>query len=281
MDKSLKELNLEDDFLFAKVMCDSEICKELLEKILDIEIKKVNMPEEQKVIDLLLDSKGVRLDVYVKDDHETIYNVEMQRGKNKNLAKRFRYYQGNIDLDLISKGEDYGKLKKSYVIFICTFDLFNKGRHKYTFENICLEDNTISLEDETQKIILNTKGILEDVSDEMLEFLNYVGNSSNENAEKANGNLVKNIHKIVEKVKSSKEMEVEYMTLLERDREKIEEGKEIGKAELLLKLLSKKFSTLPKEYEEKIKEQSEEVLEKIAVDIFDISDIEELNRYFK
>lgn len=71
------------------------------------------------------------------------------------------------------------------------------------------------------------------------------------------------------------------MTLLERDREKIEEGKEIGKAELLLKLLSKKFSTLPKEYEEKIKEQSEEVLEKIAVDIFDISDIEELNRYFK
>lgn len=36
-----------------------------------------------------------------------------------------------------------------------------------------------------------------------------------------------------------------------------------------------------KEYEEKIKEQSEEVLEKIAIDIFDISDIEELNRYFK
>ena len=30
--KSLKELNLEDDFLFAKVMSDKEICKELLEK---------------------------------------------------------------------------------------------------------------------------------------------------------------------------------------------------------------------------------------------------------
>ena len=32
MNKTLKELNLEDDFLFAKVMSDKEICKELLEK---------------------------------------------------------------------------------------------------------------------------------------------------------------------------------------------------------------------------------------------------------
>ena len=34
MNKTLKELNLEDDFLFAKVMSDKEICKELLENIL-------------------------------------------------------------------------------------------------------------------------------------------------------------------------------------------------------------------------------------------------------
>jgi hypothetical protein len=40
----------------------------------------------------------------------TIYNVEMQRGKYKNLPKRLRHYQGSIDLDLISKGEDYIKI---------------------------------------------------------------------------------------------------------------------------------------------------------------------------
>ena len=39
MSKTLKELNLEDDFLFAKVMSDKNICKELLEKILDIKIE--------------------------------------------------------------------------------------------------------------------------------------------------------------------------------------------------------------------------------------------------
>ena len=45
MSKTLKELNLEDDFLFAKVMSDKEICKEFLEKLLEIEIEKIEMPE--------------------------------------------------------------------------------------------------------------------------------------------------------------------------------------------------------------------------------------------
>eukprot|EP00828_Plagiopyla_frontata_P042446 TRINITY_DN6331_c0_g1_i3.p2 TRINITY_DN6331_c0_g1~~TRINITY_DN6331_c0_g1_i3.p2 ORF type:complete len:236 (+),score=32.99 TRINITY_DN6331_c0_g1_i3:161-868(+) len=174
MNKTLKELNLEDDFLFAKVMSDKEICRELLEKILEIKIEKVEMIEEQKTIDLLLESKGIRLDVYVKDENNTIYNVEMQRGKHKSLPKRLRYYQGSIDLDLISKGEDYRKLTKSYIIFICTFDLFHKGRHKYTFQNVCLEDNSVILNDEAQKIILNTKGFMKDLSEELLLSLIHI-----------------------------------------------------------------------------------------------------------
>jgi predicted transposase/invertase (TIGR01784 family) len=143
------------------------------------------MIEEQKTIDLLLESKGIRLDVYVKDENSTIYNVEMQRGNHKNLPKRLRYYQGSIDLDLISKGEDYRKLAKSYIIFICTFDLFNKGRHKYTFQNVCLEDNNIMLNDETQKIILNTKGVMRDLNEELLEFLAYIETSTDDTVKNA------------------------------------------------------------------------------------------------
>ena len=94
MIKTLKELNLEDDFLFAKVMSDKDICKEFLEKLLEIKIEKIEMPENQKTIDLLLESKGIRLDIYVKDENNTVYNVEMQRGKHKNIPKRLRYYQG-------------------------------------------------------------------------------------------------------------------------------------------------------------------------------------------
>jgi len=91
-----------------------------------------------------------------------------------------------------------------------------------------LEDNSIILNDEAHKIILNTKGIVKDLSEELLEFLRYVENSTDDIAKFAKGNLVKNIHKRVREIKNDISVEVEFMTLLERDREKIEEGREEG-----------------------------------------------------
>ena len=229
MNKTIEQLNLDDDFLFAKVMSDKEICKKVLEKILNIKIKYIEMPTEQKVIDILLDGKAVRLDIYVSDENNTIYNVEMQKGRRKNLAKRSRYYQGSIDLDMISKGTDYNQLQKSFVIFICTFDPFDKGRHVYTFENRCNEDHRLVLGDEATKLFLNTKGTMKDVDSEMLEFLIYIEQSTDEVANASKSQLVKEINKKVKHLKEDKSMEVEYMTLLERDREKFQEGREEGK----------------------------------------------------
>lgn len=64
---------------------------------------------------------------------------EMQVSQKSNFPKRIRYYQGMIDLNLIERGADYNDLRKSYIIFICPFDVFEKGLHKYTFENQCME----------------------------------------------------------------------------------------------------------------------------------------------
>lgn len=229
-EKTIKELNLEDDFLFAKVMSDKEICRKVLEKILDVPIKEVVIPTAQRTIDILFEGKGIRLDVYVNDDKGTVYNVEMQRGKKRELPKRSRYYQGSIDLDLISAGQPYTALRKTFVIFICTFDPFKDGRHIYSFENICRENTAITLGDETAKIFLNTKGTMVDVDNDMNEFLTYVENTTDDFASRSNSLLVKEIHKKVTEVKQSKEMEVEYMTLLQRDRENIELGREEGAA---------------------------------------------------
>lgn len=98
------------------------------------------------------------------------------------------------------------------------------------------------LNDEAQKIILNSKGIMNDLSNEILEFLAYVEDSTDDKVKHTKGNLVKNIHRRVKEVKSDILMEVHivkkceaqsrsYMTLLERDREKIEEGIEKGREE--------------------------------------------------
>ena len=178
----------------------------------------------------------------LEDDEGTVYNVEMERGKHKKaiLPKRSRFYQGNIDLDIISAGEDYRKLKKSYVIFICTFDPFGDRRHLYTFENRCVENPSLTLGDETTKIFLNTKGNMHDVDPEMQEFLSYVENTTDDFALQARSPLIKEIHKKVIEVKESKEMEVEYMTLLQRDRENLELGTTL--ATKIIKLYHKGIS---------------------------------------
>ena len=61
----------------------------------------------------------------------------------------------------------------------------------------------------------------------------------------------------------------------------IAEGIEKGKAELLIKLLIKKFKSLPEGYENKIMNLSIDNIDKIGMDIFDINSVEELEEYFK
>ena len=60
--------------------------------------------------------------MYVKDEKEVVYDIEMQVSHTKELPKRSRYYQSMIDLQLIDKGQLYDELKRSYVIFINPFD---------------------------------------------------------------------------------------------------------------------------------------------------------------
>lgn len=223
--KKWEELSISNDFLFGKVMQNPELCKELLQRILpELEIDRIEYPELQKGIKSDLDARSVRLDVYVKDDKEVVYDIEMQVSNTKELPKRSRYYQSMIDLQLIDKGQVYDELNKSYIIFICLFDAFGKSRHIYTFENICKEDNSVSMEDETVKIFLNAKGTMDDVSKELKAFLDYIA------GEKTEDPYVKKLEETVKKAKNNREWRHEYMTLLMRD----QENQKIGEEKMLM-----------------------------------------------
>ena len=92
--KKLEELELWDDFMFGAVMSNKELCKPLLEMILQKKIKDIQYPELQKSINLQYDARSIRLDVYIEDDENTVYDIEIQATNEKNLPKRSRYYQG-------------------------------------------------------------------------------------------------------------------------------------------------------------------------------------------
>ena len=228
-----ESLGIANDFMFGKVMQDAELCKGLLQRILpDLEIDHVEYPEAQKSIRPDADAKSVRLDVYVKDGKGTVYDIEMQAADTKELPKRSRYYQSMLDLQMIDKGQTYKKLKPCYVIFICPFDLFDRGRHMYTFENICKEDNGVFLNDGTVKIFLNASGKQDDVSKELKAFLDYVAGVESEDE------FVQRVAGAVREAKKNREWRREYMTLLMRDQENIEKGKSVGE-EMMLMLIQK------------------------------------------
>lgn len=220
--KAWEELEIKDDFMFAKVMRDKKLCKKLLERLLQTKIRDIVYLEEQKSINIEKDAKSIRLDVYIEEGNR-VFDLEMQTTDKRNLPKRSRYYQGMIDLNTIEKGENYKKLKESYVIFICTFDPFHQEKAQYTFENFCIEDKELKLNDGAKKIFFNAKDYINAEDEEIREFLKYV------NGEKSDSAFVKEIEDRVAQIKASEEWRLEYMTLLMREQEIWEEAEEKGR----------------------------------------------------
>ena len=76
--KSWEELTICDDYMFKLIMSRKRICKKVLERILHVEISDIRYLEAEKPMKPSYRSKGIRLDVYVRDDTHTVYNIEMQ-----------------------------------------------------------------------------------------------------------------------------------------------------------------------------------------------------------
>ena len=224
--KEWEELTICDNFLFQKVMQNQRLCKRLIEKLLHIKIKSITYPDAEKTVAASPISKNVRLDLYVETDKGTVLDIEMQTtdGAGPWLPKRTRYYQSMIDVNVLAKGADYTELKASFVIFICTFDPFEKNRRIYTFRNRCVEQDGLELGDETTKIFLNAKGTVGIVDDDIEKFLAYIDGHT------AEGDFTREVAREVERVKEHKETRVEYMTLMMELKQQRKEGYAEGEA---------------------------------------------------
>lgn len=217
--KEYEELCFTDDYMFCMILTTRlDLCKELLKLILDIKIRKVEIAEQQKNVDITYDGKGVRFDVYVDDAENTVYDIEMQTTRQKDLPKRTRYYQGMIDLNLIQKGMRYSELKKSYIIFICLEDVFGKNLPVYTFNYICEQDYSVRLGDEATKVIVNAAGSRNGLSEDMCSSLDFLSKKE------TNSNFTKELQGAVNESIAKKKWKVEYMTIMEKIREEREDA---------------------------------------------------------
>ena len=114
-----------------------------------------------------------------------------------------------IDIRVLEKGQDYRKLAKSFVIFICNYDPFGKSRLIYTFRNRCDEDYSIILPDEASKIIINTKGTVGNINDELKAVIQYMDSGS------STTEYTKSLDEEVTTVKADEKFRREYMLLME------------------------------------------------------------------
>ncbi len=231
-------IGLTNDLMFKQVMKNPKICKKLLELILGKKIQRIEYIETEKVFDISLNAKGIRLDVYLADSEETIYNIEMQAANVAGLPERSRYYQGMIDLDQIQKGQLYTALPDTYIIFLCNYDPFGKGKAIYTFRTCCIEDRDLFLEDGSTKIFLNANGSCEGMEEEFRDFLSFLCGKAHTSP------FVDQIEEEMTHIRSNENWRVDYMKLEILLQERQMKGESIGNLKAAIRVSFHNYKTL-------------------------------------
>ena len=222
------QANISNNFIFYKVMRHNpDVCKELLEILLEMEIDHIEIRTEETV-EVDFGSKSIRMDVYAKNNKQA-FNIEMQTVNKGDLPERARYYQGIMDVDCMESGQEYKALKDSYVIFICLTDIFKKGLPVYSFENLCREDNSIQLKDRAVKYFFiadncakisdNGKKLL---TEKQQAFLSLVSGKAPTNK------FTERVAELAEDAKHNTQWRKQYMDLIRELKIEYESGKEAG-----------------------------------------------------
>lgn len=203
-----EEATISNSVMFRLVMERPHLCQKLLERLLNIKITEMSSPQFEKDYREDMTSKGIRLDIFVKDADGVAIDVEMQAVSKSmhELGRRARYYQSVMDHNLLGKNVSYTELRKSYIIFICTFDPYGQRLPIYTFTNICHETSAISLCDDTTKIFFNATGPREKLTPEQANLMIYV------NGGPATDDFTHELDAEVMKYRQSTEKRAIYMT---------------------------------------------------------------------
>ena len=231
--KQFKNLTIQDDFMFAKVMTSNlELTKKAIEVITGRKVEDIQFHKAQYTSNPYIEAKGTRFDVLLEGD-DVRYDIEMQVRKQNDLTQRNTYYTSMLVVDSLRKGMSYKELPHIFVIFICIFDPFGVGKERYiASERLSSEGKDIT--DEVNynggydKIYLNAGSVKPTHTEgnkDLTNFLEYIRNNV------ISDELTEEMNNLVENTKVNAEVELEYMTLEEKLNEFKAEGREEGIAE--------------------------------------------------
>ena len=243
LEQQWESLTIQNRYLFAKVMGDPDNCLHFLQLVLpDIHISSIESIRTEGTIEAGPDSKSVRLDILCSSENGNYYDIEMQAQDTGELPKRSRYYSSMMDEMQLQHSGMYKELADSYVIFLCSFDPFKRGKYCYVFRSTCVGCPDLELGDGQSRIFLNAAGRMNDVPPELRAFLDYVGGKP---AGRSDDSYVQQIDRAVRRAKKNavwrkqymdwemEKKEIEWTARKEGRAEGLAEGEAKGKAENL------------------------------------------------
>ena len=133
----MKNLNLTNDFVFKKVFGkkgNESILKDLLEAILKIKIKKIELQTEVELERELIDDKTGVLDIEATIDDNTIIDIEMQMRNQYSMKERSLFYWAGLYYTALKKKGEYKENKRVIRINIVNFDMFKEGPYHEKIE---------------------------------------------------------------------------------------------------------------------------------------------------
>ena len=129
----IERFRLMDDDFMSKCLENAPECIELILQIIlgKKDLKVIKSQTEYPIKSL--QGRGVRFDVFARDSKGREYDIEIQRADKGAEPKRARYNSALMDANALTSGEDFGKLRDTYVIFITENDVMGDGQELYSY----------------------------------------------------------------------------------------------------------------------------------------------------
>ena len=124
---------LMDDTFMSKCFENAPECIELILQIIlgKKGLKVVKSQTEYPIKSL--QGRGVRFDVFARDSEGREYDIEIQRSDKGAEPKRARYNSALMDANALKSGEDFERLRDTYVIIITENDVMGDGQEVYSY----------------------------------------------------------------------------------------------------------------------------------------------------
>ena len=224
--------------MFKSVFEDEIRCRRLLEIVLGVAIAELRVVHTEHELHVHQGSRAGRVDVFARDTDGNEYDVEIQARHLGNEWLRVRHYQALMDAVRLRRGEPVNTLRLCVVIFVCDFDPLvgvpgvgpkECGYRRYDCRMVC-EQTGCAVPDGRIAVLLNARGTRGEVSDELADFLRYVGGQQVDGSD-----FVDDIKRRIDELASDEAWMGEYMNFEDELRAERLYGERKGRADGLAK----------------------------------------------